>query len=75
MKRLLSGILLFGLMAGSLYAGPLYALDECSVTASGWVHSSELGSFQATLTVTGPCDSSLADSMRQVIAELRAAFK
>ncbi len=75
MKRFFASLLLLGLMAGSLHAGPLCAGDDCSVTASGWVHSAELGSFQATVTVTGPCDSSLADTLRKAISELRAAFK
>lgn len=48
---------------------------ECSVTASGTVESAELGTFTATITVTGPCDASLAAQMREAIAELRAAFK
>lgn len=48
---------------------------ECSVTASGTVESAELGTFTATITVTGPCDASLAKQMREAIAELRAAFE
>ncbi len=53
----------------------LHDARECSVTASGTVESAELGTFTATITVTGPCDASLADQMREAIAELRAAFK
>jgi hypothetical protein len=62
-------------LAMALSAGRPLPADQCSVTASGWVHSSELGSFQATITVTGPCDASLADRLRQAIADLRAGFK
>jgi len=47
---------------------------ECSVTSSGTIETSN-GSFEATLTVTGPCDASLAQKMREAIATLRAAFK
>ena len=75
MNRFLASFILLVLTTGSLLAEPLAMADECSVTSTGWVHSAELGSFQATLTVTGPCDGSLADSLRKAIAELRAAFK
>ena len=72
MKLILAGALMLALTTGgNLTPQP----DECSVTATGWVESAEYGSFQTTLTVTGPCDSSLADTLRQAIAELRAMFK
>lgn len=74
MKRFFVSAFLLALTAGSMHAASVYE-DECSVTASGWVHSSELGSFRATLTVTGPCDARLADALRNAIAELRAAFE
>lgn len=67
--------MLLGCFAGSGSANPVPYSEGCSVTASGWVHSEELGSFQATITVTGPCDASLADKMRQAIADLRAGFQ
>ena len=41
-------------------------VDECSVTSSGTVEMAGGGSFQATLTVTGPCDASLAQKMRHL---------
>ncbi len=47
---------------------------ECSVTSSGVIHSAEYGDIPMTLTVTGPCDSSLAQIMRDKIAEIRAKF-
>lgn len=47
---------------------------ECSITSSGTVETSS-GSFTATLTVTGPCDASLADDMRAAIKALRDSFK
>lgn len=75
MIRLCAGILLMALTAGGSDSQPVTQADECSVTATGWVHSESLGSFQATITVTGPCDASLADQMRKAIAELRAGFK
>lgn len=46
---------------------------ECSITSSGTVETST-GSFEATLTVTGPCDASLAGKMREAIRVLRASF-
>lgn len=46
---------------------------ECSITSSGTIETST-GSFEATLTVTGPCDASLADKMREAIRVLRASF-
>jgi len=50
-------------------------VDECSVTSSGTVEMAGGGSFTATLTVTGPCDSSLAQKMRDAIQALRDSFK
>ena len=75
MNRFLASFFLLVLTTGSLFAEPFSVDDECSVTSTGWVHSAELGSFQATLTVTGPCDGSLANTLRKAIADLRAAFK
>ncbi|SFR53326.1 hypothetical protein SAMN04490243_2696 [Robiginitalea myxolifaciens] len=72
MKLMLAGILMLALNTGGDI--PLQP-EECSVTATGWVESAEYGSFQTTLTVTGPCDSSLADILRQAIADLRGLFK
>lgn len=49
--------------------------DECSVTASGTVEMASGGSFIATITVSGPCDASLADKLRSAIKGLRDSFK
>ncbi len=49
------------------------AIEKCSVTASGRVHTAN-GSFTATLTVYGACNSSLAGAMRDAIQALRALF-
>nr|WP_298331974.1 hypothetical protein [uncultured Christiangramia sp.] len=46
---------------------------ECSITSSGTVETAN-GSFTATLTVTGPCDASLAGDMRAAIKALRDSF-
>lgn len=48
---------------------------ECSVTSSGTVEMSNGETFTATLTVTGPCDASLAQKMRDAIKSLRDSFK
>ncbi len=47
---------------------------QCSVTSSGVVETPN-GSFTATLTVYGPCDSSLSTMMRDAIKSLRESFK
>jgi hypothetical protein len=51
-----------------------YNGETCSVTSSGIIHSAEYGDIPMTLTVTGPCDASLAQIMRDKIAEIRAEF-
>ena len=73
-KRYAVGFLVAVVSLG-LFAGRPVPTEACSVTATGWVNSSELGTFQATITVTGPCNASLADRLRKAIAELRAGFK
>ncbi|WP_088341610.1 hypothetical protein [Robiginitalea sediminis] len=75
MIRLCAGILFFWFTHVGVPIPPEPPGQECSVTATGWVHSETLGSFQATITVTGPCDATLAEKMRHAIAELRAGFK
>jgi hypothetical protein len=50
------------------------AYEKCSITSSGRVHTAN-GSFTATLTVYGACNSNLADAMREAIQALRALFK
>ncbi len=47
---------------------------QCSVTSSGTVQTENMA-FTLVLTVTGPCNSSLAQKMRDAIATVRAAFK
>ena len=44
---------------------------ECSLTASGTVTASNGTVIHTTLTVTGPCDSSLAYKMIDAIEKLR----
>lgn len=46
--------------------------DECSVTSSGTATTSDGTVVNLTLTVTGPCDSSIAQIMRDEIAKVRA---
>jgi hypothetical protein len=48
--------------------------EKCSITSSGRVHTAN-GSFTATLTVYGACNSNLAGAMREAIQALRALFK
>lgn len=50
-------------------------VEECSVTSSGTVEMANGGSFEATLTVYGPCDASLAQKMRDAIKALRDSFQ
>ncbi|MCJ7468114.1 MAG: hypothetical protein MUO53_15655 [Maribacter sp.] len=52
----------------------LKADEKCSITSSGRVHTAN-GSFTATLTVYGACNSNLAEAMRDAIQALRALFK
>lgn len=47
---------------------------QCSVTASGTAKRSNGSVVNLTITVTGPCDSSLADKMRSAIAKARGVF-
>lgn len=49
--------------------------EECSVTASGTVEMANGGSFTASITVSGPCDASLANKLRSAIKGLRDSFK
>ncbi len=44
---------------------------QCSVTASGTATTSEGEIINLTITVVGPCDSSLAGIMRAAIAKAR----
>jgi hypothetical protein len=48
------------------------AIYECSVTSSGTATTSDGTVVNLTLTVTGPCDSSIAQMMRDEIAKVRA---
>lgn len=48
-------------------------VKKCSVTSTGIVQTDGMA-FEITLTVTGPCDSSLAQKMRDAIKEVRGAM-
>ena len=48
------------------------AFDGCSVTASGTVTTSDGTVLNLTITVTGPCNASIAQIMRDEIAKIRA---
>lgn len=46
--------------------------DECSVTSSGTATTSDGTVVNLTITVTGPCNASIAQKMRDEIRKLRA---
>lgn len=45
---------------------------QCSVSSSGTARLSDGTTVELTITVTGPCNSSLAGKMRSAIAQARS---
>lgn len=49
--------------------------EQCSVTTSGTVEVGDSITIEMTITVVGPCDSRMAQKVRDRIAEIRADAK